>query len=928
MSQKTLVQTTVPVPGGPSFGQVSSPDDLMNAQVFAHKHIEALMRDFLVGGCGQPVLAGFAYTLQGGMQIQINQPGQIVDALGKSYELLSEPALITIAPPDAVQPRIDLIVAQLAIDQPANMTFKPFVQLRTQAELTAGVAPYPPSQQNVATELDTVATIVLLQGQPSTPPQMPVVAPNQIPLWATQVVPGMTQLAATSISDERASLASLCVLQDQLQALAALVATGQPNPHKHPATDVNIGPGAGVWTGQTAQDFFAAYANIQQGGFRDPLTFPETLQGGFRADGRLLSNVAGAGAGTDTDGTPIIDIPAAPGRAVCFSDGVRPLTAAQIPATANPRLVNKDVSSGSDYQLNPVALSLAGLSVIQSSGIGDFAKKNAVLATGAAWAAAAARDGQFLEVYGGSSAVGGAGGALSNWSTYDTVADAITARVLTGTIPPAADRPSMFSCGDGVHILLATQGSNGMAARWFFVNTTTWVSTEIMGGPNGAGNGFLGDLIQTNLVLIVVPGNPATWWTFNVATQTFTQLLITGSANVQIEYADACVYQQGQLVLFTNHVTTDNSGTGATTYVFNYATLTLSQLPISQPSNLNGLAYQPITYFRMRNIGGRATLFAGYDGNPTGAWVLTPGTNPTWSSFSTSLPSRWQPAAASLIVGGLPIGNSYLFGGGLPAVFTDIYSFVAGGVINTVLNGVPGITLAPGTIQAVIQLTNFNCAFQVATLLATLIGSIPPGSVSLKYSLDGAVNWQSITPNVATAIAHASNPSVRVIQITMISTGAQAPVLTGLTEHFEKPGGPTLSQLFIRFNPPTGTNGLFMNRDGSMFFGPLTQSTIDCAVLLSIVNTLGSGHAPVVVDYRNMRFIQMKFTGAKSGGGDPTFQFDFGRNAVYHNSFGVTGGPTGAAYKISLGGTPTFNQVLTVPGLVANGDNYYVEVTA
>lgn len=217
MSKKVLVQQIQPVAGGPVFGEVSNPLDFQASQQFAHEHVEHITRDFLTGGATAAQIAGFDYTLAGGLNLSI-AAGQSVTASGLSYEPDTSPSAIVMPAAHPSLPRIDLIVALLSTDAPANPQLRPFRRVRTQAELDSGVSPYSPSQYTQPTEIHNSATIAVRQGTAAASPVAPAPAANEVPLFQVTVPAGATTLLASNVADVRALIRSLRAAWTQIDA--------------------------------------------------------------------------------------------------------------------------------------------------------------------------------------------------------------------------------------------------------------------------------------------------------------------------------------------------------------------------------------------------------------------------------------------------------------------------------------------------------------------------------------------------------------------------------------------------------------------------------------------------------------------------------------------------------------------------------------
>lgn len=212
MSKIVLIQQQQPnPPNGPYFGRVSDPAEFMNMQVFAHEHTEGVVKDFLMPGATGPLVgSGFDYTLPGGLGVSV-AAGRAVKPDGKSYDTLplGQASVVTMAVADPTLPRIDLVYALLETAANAAPVFKPFVQLRTQAQLEAGVEAYPPSQLSVPAEQYNRATIQVRTGTPNANPAAPAVGANEVALYNVRVNAGAVVLNAGHVTDVRSKARSL-----------------------------------------------------------------------------------------------------------------------------------------------------------------------------------------------------------------------------------------------------------------------------------------------------------------------------------------------------------------------------------------------------------------------------------------------------------------------------------------------------------------------------------------------------------------------------------------------------------------------------------------------------------------------------------------------------------------------------------------------
>ena len=224
--KKVYIATVQPDVDGPVFGRNMNPLDFMKAQDFGHRHVEQITNDLLVAGAASAQVAGFAATLTAGLGVSIAK-GDVVDQNGVCYETDQEgdgPTVVAMAAAHVSLPRIDLIVATLSIDTPVLSEFESFRRLRTQAELDAALAPYPPTQYEQATELHTRAVVSVKTGVPNASPAAPVAGAGVVPLWQVHVAAGQVTLGGGDLTDVRALMKSLYQVVVDLAAANVLIA--------------------------------------------------------------------------------------------------------------------------------------------------------------------------------------------------------------------------------------------------------------------------------------------------------------------------------------------------------------------------------------------------------------------------------------------------------------------------------------------------------------------------------------------------------------------------------------------------------------------------------------------------------------------------------------------------------------------------------
>ena len=209
--KKSYIVAMQPDPAGPFFGRGMNPVEFMNAQNYGHDHTQRVTKDLLVAGAAGPQVAGFAATPTSGLSVSIAK-GDVVDQNGVLYETDQEgegSSLVTMAAAHVSLPRIDLVIATIAIDTPVGAQFESFRRLRTDAELEAHLDPYPPEEFNVPTELHTRAVISVIPGIPNASPVAPAPGDGQVGLWRVQVASGQITLGGGDLTDVRPLMKSL-----------------------------------------------------------------------------------------------------------------------------------------------------------------------------------------------------------------------------------------------------------------------------------------------------------------------------------------------------------------------------------------------------------------------------------------------------------------------------------------------------------------------------------------------------------------------------------------------------------------------------------------------------------------------------------------------------------------------------------------------
>lgn len=944
--RQTLVRQIQPDVNGPTYGQVSDPANFTKSQDYAHEHVSHNARDFIVGECANPAVAGFNYSLPGALVFRVDGPGHVVGgpALeGKSYEMIGvaedgsslvlnghNAVDLALAAADDTHPRIDLIVAKL---EAANAIDKliPFVRLRTQQELNDHVVPYPPEQFTQATEFHCRATVQVKTGTPGAQPAVPELATDEEPLYAVLIGANATTITASNVTDLRNLVASNCVLQDRIESLRKLFLS-LPLKHRHHSDEIDLAPGSPAYqllgvTDQDALDTVALRLSNPTPSGAAPALRPEILRPDVTpydaASGKLGSS------GSVIAGTPVCRIPYP--RQVAFATGVFSMDPNSfVNQSLNPRLYNDDPNANDDTDNKTTNLSLAAVVVTETDGGGDWQSENVSLAQELTSALlgrkTAARDGRYLEIFGLGSGLGG-----SSWYTYDTLQKTLTPRNFSGAVPTF---PIAFAapCGDG-KILLAVP----FAHKWYRVDASDPAGTcvEVANGPampeQNAPWMLMGDLIQQNVIVIYKTDGitDPTWWVYHVDTNQFEQIAPIGQGPTAAQNVDLCMYKAGQALIY------ERVGNNGRTIVLDYSTLSFTVLNITPPTTPSGIV--ALNRFRLLNINGRpqlvsdqprdtATTPTEYDAVGSFAFELTPGTIPQWTRLSVSLPARWDAAAASLLSSGLPTGIGYFIGGQVPnnaALRKDIWRFSPGGIVETNCGGVTGVTLGPGTRSATFRLADYALPWQVGRVLITFVGQNLVGRVKVSESFDNGAHLQDIPVNANTVILNSNVNPARQLFVTLIGTDNVKPCISQAHETFERFGAAGgLAMVYLVYDCPVGTTYLFMDDTGKITSEANAVQTTQHKAILHKATKNGGGN-PTLFDYLNKPWYGKKYEpAAKSGGVDPTFANDLAVLPSYIECWKVAADGT---VHLLADCTIVFNGNNTVTGL-ANGESCRVHL--
>lgn len=927
--KKSVVQTLVE--GGVTFGQVSDPRDLMKAQDFVHDRVSGILYDF-INRLRPAEVSGFAYSLGAGtaFNISVQTPGRVHSQAGLTYDLESG-ATLNIAPADATLPRLDLVVATLDDAVDATISPIPFVRLRTSGEFSTGVGPYPPTNKSAATESHWRAVPTIKTGTPASIPTPPTHASNEIPLYLITVAPGATSIRDADVLDLREAVLTLRQLndlvgQDRVDLANLTRRVAQLERLANSPIDLSqifgeirtLGDILGLLQRQI--DSLQQLPEIRYANAKVALTNPAS------------SKVPSTGTVISTIPTVQMEI----GAKVFFGNVEVPI----LPQNFRDGSLNArfgQASGGAANETFSTDLVIANVTQIAADGFTDFVQRSAVMPAARSRSAAAARDGRYVEVFGGLAANNTS--LLSDWYTYDTVADTLTQRTPSISFP-SMERPCAVPYGDGNNVLVIAGSETDSTPRVFKVNATTAVVTELSGTlPTGIQ--FFGDRISATKIFVVairkeITGPETDFWEFNTTTGVFTQLGVTGNVPVlAIDYAAGCYYDQDKFVLVASTPGVSSSGR---TYIFDRTTLQWTQLSIASPYAGTPDVQLPIARFRMANVNGRALLIGSVlakdtDRTKAKVWELTPSAmvggllwqSTKWTSWDATFAPVQDPGFCSLIGGlGFATGGSFFFAGNgeFSDAKTRIYSSKQGGVIATTFNGAEAITIADASTFAQFLLDPHTASWDVAGFLLSLVGSWNSSNLLVEASFDNGGHWHIVKPEETYLPTDSDATGKRLLRITMYNLKTSKPVLAKAVEIFDQDGVELETRTVIYYNAPTTTKALYLNRDGSIELSDTIEPSTPARCLIHKVTPNGSA-APTLKNYINRRG-HIKYSGSK-GALPTTVQFD--------NELAV---PVKFVDARAYGGdsmlfflpspTVTFDAVVTAASGLADGDVWIVEL--
>lgn len=881
--KKRLVQTLNQ--GDNTFGQVSHPDDLMKGQEFAHERLSDALSDFVNRSKSFEII-GFAYELgaENAFNIEIKKPGRIYRTDGLSFDLLADTTL-TFDEADELLPRIDLIVAVLDEEVDAEMNLLPFVRLRTPDEFSEAVPPYPPSNINAPRELHWRAVPQIKTGTPASVPGLPVTASNEVPLYLVNVAPGATHLRDADVVDLREMIQTLrklnelvsknqidlSVLTRRLLKLENLA--GQPIDLSQIFGEIKT---LSSILGSLQYQINASrdVPEIRYDRPKVPLV--------DKASSQIIAT------GGTAAGVPHVDIEI--GGRVNFGDAEVVITPRRfVDQTVDPRFVTVGAPSG--HLRQEVELTLDDVTQIAGDGYVDFLQRSSEFAAARGRPAAAARDAQFIEIFGGLASDNFS--RLGDWLTYDLINDTLTERE-PSVVLPTSDRPALFSYGDGANVLLIAGSESDNTPQVFRMNADTSVVTEIT-TTKPTGVSFFGDLISPGKIFIVATrkvgaGFETDFWEYDTATHLFTELGVTGSIpNPALDCAHGCYYKDDQFVMVTFVPGISSSGR---TFVFDRSSLQWTELNIAQPFGDTPDKQLFLSRFRMANANGRPLLVGGLlkkdtDATHAKVWELKKETGVdvdlarrlAWQSWDATFPPVQDPGFCSgLGSDNMPTGKAFLFAG--HGKYSDankrIYSSVQGGLIAITFEGETGVSIADTATFVQFEIDPFIAAWEVAAYFASFAGRFDNSTLKAEVSLDDGGHWHEIDPNARTlAITDSDDPGVRRLRVTLYQNESNPPIVTVLTEVFDEDGGELEDRQVIRYNSSTAdVLALYIDRNGFVTLSEtITPSTSEKCLVHKV--TPDGTDAPAVKNYINRRRAHIKYTGINGGGLVPeSMQFE------------------------------------------------------
>ncbi len=873
MKQRLVQQITQ---SGNNFGQVSKPQDLMKAQEFFHLRLSDLTHDFLNS---QRQVAGFSYALGAGnaFTLTVNKPGRVYESDGVSFDLLLD-TTVNIAAAHSTFPRLDLVVAVLDDEIDAELDLIPFVRLRTSEEFSNNVAPYPPQNINAPTEKHWRSVVQIKTGTPAAVPTPPTLASNEVPLYLIAVAPGAAAIRPADVLDMRELILTLQSLNEtngQTKVDLAKLTRRVITVEKITSQPIDLSHIFGSI--RTLGDILSAHERqlvalreMPDIRYKNPklvLTDPNTSK--IPATGGVAA------------GVPYVEIEI--GGFVNFGDTEVAILPQNFKDNTVAARFAQSVVTPSNVKTE-TDLILSNITQIAADGFTDFVEKSASFASGRARPACAARNGQYIEIFGGLASDNFT--KLSDWQTYDVTNDTLTPRTPSGAAIPPTERPAAFSYGDGTNVLLIAGSEADTTPQVFRVNCVTAVVTEIT-TTKPTGIQFFGDLIADNKIFVVairreLSGDEADFWEFDTTTHTFTELGVSGAIpTLHLDYAAGCFYKTNEFVLVNFQPGVSSSGR---TYIFNRTSAQFTEISIAAPFGDTPDKQLPLSRFGMANVNGRPLLVGGLltkdsDRQKAKIWELKTfeinsltSDRINWQSWDATFPPVQDSGFCSTLgADDLPNNKAVFIAGQgeFSNAKSKIYASVQGGLIATSFEGNPAITISDNSTFVQFIVDDYDASWDVVGYLMSLIGTWNSSNLKVEIRFDGG-DWVAVEPERFFAVAGVGDK--RELRISFFNLKTSKPILSKMVEVYDEDGNDLETRIIVRYNSPATTKALYIHRDGAIILSSTIEpSTPDKALIHKV--TPNGVSAPTLKNYINRRRPRIKYS-KTADGTNPNGRFD------------------------------------------------------
>ncbi len=844
-----------------------------------------LVKNFIVKPAGEDAVHGGEILAAGGLNFEIGKPLNIYRATdGKHFESFNlDSEAFEISASDTDNPRIDRVYAALEEDADGltelmHVNVNPAVEGSQEADVNA-----------VVTKRNQIS-LVYLAGTPSANPVPPDLPVGAVKLWRMFIPANAVSVNSSSFIDERHNFLTLEEVYELVLSILAQINIIKDNKHTHPAKDVYIDQAQldpsvqGIWI--TDQDAWNDISRRKSGGGGGGTTTtsrarPETLRPDV-----LPSNVNSGklGASGDVvDSIPVVEYPHP--RQVDFNGVIRDLSPEHYTdISLNARLANKHVNANTNSKQLNTPISIGGIIVEETDGGGVYELQGATSPTNISHGVVGnrricPRNSTIIDLIG----VGDfAGEPTSTLLEFDTVSGTFTPKDMEGDVPPYGVTFAV-SLGNG-KVLMAGPGGTAVSAdkgriKWFLLDTATGEATAISGGPGDTSTSALGefnimgDLVVggvNGIVSLIIWGEGINTLTnvaqyeYHINSNSFTQLAIIGTGpnwfrlSPKFQHMDACVLRENELVLV------DGAGSPAHTFVFNHQTKSWREYNISQPFyEINPFTNGLLWGLSLSNVNGKVHLLSG----STTLWELSIGATAVWKQIRvpamepTGFPktTRFGSMMTGMLTNGLPMGTGYVVGGGASSTsaaidfLRQVWKFKAGGVVASSCGGATGITLGEGATSATIRIPNNSNGYlpwPVGRYIITFKGFFLPGQVRALVSFVNGGTPVEIPVGKITAITSSDNNPIRELHVIITGTANQKPCISEINETFEQDGGPGLTEVVVRFNPPIGTWYLKQKVSGEIVLESTVEESTDQVCYLAKIVRSGSS-APTVLNIIN-----------------------------------------------------------------------------